>query len=177
MRHLDGNEYGPFTDLEVSAYIAESRIVRSSELKHVEHTNGAWLNVEAIPTIASKLPASPPPMHVQPPPIACEPPAFETKTYSRPPNQSRTKRSRTIVLTSIVSGFATASALAFVGVALSQYWPVFGGTLERGMAQPWSPARVGLIPIHVFVFALVGVVAGSLLGAGWVVAFTESKGK
>src|SRR5262249_12682702 len=52
----------------------------------------------------------------------------------------------------------------FLAVVLSQYWPVFGGLLERSLAEPWSPARRGLIPVHVFVFALVGIVLGGGIG-------------
>ncbi len=49
-------------------------------------------------------------------------------------------------------------------VFLSQYWPVFGGILEKALAEPWSPARISLIPIHVFAFGFVGVVLGGAAG-------------
>jgi hypothetical protein len=39
---------------------------------------------------------------------------------------------------------------------------VFGGFIELNLAEPWSPARLNLIPIHLFVFGLVGL----FLGAG-----------
>jgi hypothetical protein len=55
--------------------------------------------------------------------------------------------------------------LAFFGLLLSQYWPVFGGILERGPAKPWSPARVSLIPIHLLVFGVLGMILGGVLGA------------
>jgi hypothetical protein len=51
-----------------------------------------------------------------------------------------------------------------LGLFLSQYWPVFGGVLERGLAEPWSPARISLIPVHLLVFGLIGIVFGGFIG-------------
>lgn len=48
-----------------------------------------------------------------------------------------------------------------IGLLFSQYWPVFTTfKLELYLAEPWSPARINLIPIHLFVFGLVGGVIG-----------------
>ena len=80
LRHLDGNEYGPYTDAEVITYAAESRIVGSSEMNHFKHTNGTWLSADAIPFIASKLSVCPPPP-IQAPPIASKPPAYDSPPH------------------------------------------------------------------------------------------------
>jgi hypothetical protein len=50
-------------------------------------------------------------------------------------------------------------------LVVSQYWPVFGGLLELNLAMPWSPARINLIPVHLFAFGLVGAVLGAAGGA------------
>jgi hypothetical protein len=49
---------------------------------------------------------------------------------------------------------------ACLGFLLSQYYPVFGGILEKAVGEPWSPARKSLIPIHLFVFGLIGLLIG-----------------
>ncbi len=65
----------------------------------------------------------------------------------------------------LVGAFVGSLVFAGIGIFLSQYWPVFGDFLEKSLAQPWSPARESLIPIHVFVFSIVGFVLGGILGA------------
>jgi len=52
---------------------------------------------------------------------------------------------------------------AGAGVFVSQYMPIFGGVLEKKLAQPWSEARIGLIGEHVLVLAGVGAALGFLL--------------
>jgi predicted Zn finger-like uncharacterized protein len=64
----------------------------------------------------------------------------------------------------ILGGLVGGATMCFPALVLSQYWPVFGGVLERGLAVPWSPARISLIPIHLFVFGLVGCLFGGALG-------------
>lgn len=61
-------------------------------------------------------------------------------------------------------GIFGAIVMAGVGLGLSQYFPVFGSLLERNIAEPWSPARMGLIPLHVLVFACLGAFFGGLAG-------------
>lgn len=53
-----------------------------------------------------------------------------------------------------------AGACAALGLFMSQFMPVFGGFLELNLAQPFSPARLALIPIHLFAFGLLGGVLG-----------------
>jgi hypothetical protein len=60
----------------------------------------------------------------------------------------------------LIGALSGGGLLAFIGLLLSQYWPVFGGALERALAEPWSPARISLIPIHLFAFTIVGVLGG-----------------
>lgn len=175
MRNMDGVEYGPFTDAEVLAYASESRITRDSKLKHLKHTKGEWISAVEIPAIASRLQAEPPPppMPVQSPPIAKEPQTFEVPV---PMKRSKPKESRSaaVMVSAITFGLIAGVSLAFVGVLLSQYWPVFGGLLDKALAKPWSPARVSLIPIHVFAFSLSGVALGAALGAGFAIVLNET---
>lgn len=71
---------------------------------------------------------------------------------------------REIVSTSLAMGAVGAGVLGGLGLAFSQYWPLFGGLLEKALAQPWSPARLSLIPIHVIAGGLLGAMGGVLLG-------------
>jgi hypothetical protein len=67
------------------------------------------------------------------------------------------------MVASFIGAIAGALAFACVGLVLSQYWPVFGGFLEKNLAQPLSSARMSLIPIHLLAFGLIGLALG---GAG-----------
>ena len=49
----------------------------------------------------------------------------------------------------------------FLAIPVSQHVPVFG-TWEK-LGEPWSPARLSLIPIHLFAFGLAGVLLGGLI--------------
>lgn len=53
-----------------------------------------------------------------------------------------------------------------LGVVLSQYWPVFGGVLGA-IGQPFSDAKMSLIPIHCLAFAIGGMVLGFAVGCIW----------
>ena len=44
-----------------------------------------------------------------------------------------------------------------VGLFVAHYAPIFGSILERGLAQPFSPARWSIVPVHAFVFFWIGV--------------------
>ncbi|MBY0523424.1 MAG: hypothetical protein K2R98_08490 [Gemmataceae bacterium] len=46
----------------------------------------------------------------------------------------------------------------------SQFFPVFANMLERALADPFSPARLSLIPIHLFAFSTVGFLLGCVVG-------------
>jgi hypothetical protein len=70
------------------------------------------------------------------------------------------------VLCGAVLAALGAGALGALGVFLSQYYPVFGGIIERGLAVPWSEARLSLIPVHLFAFGLAGLFLGALGGVG-----------
>lgn len=72
---------------------------------------------------------------------------------------------RSLVTWCIFGGLLGAAAASPIAVLLSQLAPVFGGILERSWAQPFSPARLGLIPIHLFAFGVVGIAIGVGLGA------------
>ncbi|MDE2097166.1 MAG: hypothetical protein KGL39_07960 [Patescibacteria group bacterium] len=61
-------------------------------------------------------------------------------------------------------GALGAVAASLVGLASSQYFPVFGGIIEKGLATPWSPPRMSLIPIHLFGFSIVGAFFGGAFG-------------
>jgi hypothetical protein len=62
-------------------------------------------------------------------------------------------------------GLFCAVCAGLVGILISQYHPVFGSTLERTAADPWSPALKSLIPAHVIFFAVIGLIMGCALGA------------
>lgn len=51
---------------------------------------------------------------------------------------------------------------AIAGVLVSQYMPLISGPFG-GFGAPWSPARMASLPIHVVIFALVGLVLGLLV--------------
>jgi p-aminobenzoyl-glutamate transporter AbgT len=70
-----------------------------------------------------------------------------------------------VVTGSLFGAFAGVIVLGFLGLILSQYWPVFGGFLDMNLARPWSPARKNLIPIHLLVFCVTGIVLGTGAGA------------
>jgi len=53
-----------------------------------------------------------------------------------------------------------------LGVVLSQYWPVFGGVLGA-IGQPFSDAKMSLLPIHCISFAIGGMVLGFAVGCIW----------
>jgi hypothetical protein len=76
--------------------------------------------------------------------------------------------SRTSLTVPIVLGFFGAGlggfGLGCVGLYLSQHRPVFGGFLELNLAEPWSPARINLIPIHLLAFGLIGILLGAVFG-------------
>jgi hypothetical protein len=65
-----------------------------------------------------------------------------------------------ILIGAVICGIAS----AFVGLILSQYWPVFGGFIENNLAEPWSSARIHLIPVHVLALGLIGAFFGGVLG-------------
>lgn len=46
---------------------------------------------------------------------------------------------------------------------IAHHNPVFGGIIVA-MAQPYSPARESVVPIHMFAFGLAGVAIGTILG-------------
>jgi uncharacterized membrane protein YeaQ/YmgE (transglycosylase-associated protein family) len=54
---------------------------------------------------------------------------------------------------------------AAIGLHSSQYWPVFGGFIEKSLAEPWSPARESLIPEHLLAFGLLGGILCGMAGA------------
>jgi hypothetical protein len=56
-------------------------------------------------------------------------------------------------------GAIGAAGCGAVGLFLSQFAPVFGGLFGH-MAGPFSEIRIRLIPIHLFVFGVVGLVLG-----------------
>jgi len=123
----------------------------------------------------------PPPIssHQQSPPHVESPPPFidtsrsssNTTTRQRPNLNSAKK----LILFSGFCGVTSSAAMATLGLFLSQYWPVFGGVLEKVLAQPWSPARTGLIPIHIFVFSLTGLILGAGFGAAFVTLVASNK--
>ncbi len=57
-----------------------------------------------------------------------------------------------------------AATLSCFGLISSQYFPVFGGLLEKSLAKPWSPARADLIPVHLITFFFAGVIVGGGFG-------------
>jgi hypothetical protein len=92
-----------------------------------------------------------------------EPAVLGAGPYGRPANHDvRSEPAGPMV---IGSALGTATLFGGVGLGLSQYWPVFGNMLERSpLAQPWSPVRINLIPIHLFAFTIVGAVFGGVIG-------------
>ena len=83
----------------------------------------------------------------------------QSSQLQRPPNATK------FVIASIVGAAFVGIIFVFIGILLSQFAPVFGGFLEKSLAQPFSPARLSLIPVHVFVFGIVGIVFGGALGS------------
>ena len=47
----------------------------------------------------------------------------------------------------------------FIGVLSANYFPITGGFLMQ-FAQPWSDARMSLIPAHVVIFGVIGAMIG-----------------
>ncbi len=79
---------------------------------------------------------------------------------------------RTLIWTLVGGSLGLASSIGS-GVWVSQFHPIFGSIFERHPEmEPFGPARMGLIPIHVFVFGLVGIALGSALGAAFAMLFT-----
>ena len=69
-----------------------------------------------------------------------------------------------VALALFIAALCTVAAM-IVGLLLSQYCPVFGGFIEKSVAEPWSSIRISLIPIHIFVFGLIAFIFGAGLGA------------
>jgi len=69
-----------------------------------------------------------------------------------------------IARSAIIGGVIGLVAGMFFGLLSSQFFPMFAGVLERNLAQPFSPARLGLIPIHLFLLGLIGSVIGAVVG-------------
>jgi hypothetical protein len=71
------------------------------------------------------------------------------------------------VLCAVVCALAMAGVIA-LAIPCSQYFPLFGGL--RMFGQPWSPARMALIPGHLAVFFGFGVLTFAVLyNVKWVV--------
>src|SRR5262249_12584546 len=105
-------------------------------------------------------PTPPEPLDLDPEPE----PLPDRPLRRRPPRRRRPASDLTNVL--VVWG-----AIGFgIGVAgglwMSQYMPLFGDWLSIHFAQPWSPARMNYIPIHVLVCGVLGAVG--LAAFGWV---------
>lgn len=83
-------------------------------------------------------------------------------TYSRPPSYYQGRGSGFGEI--LIWGGLGALFMALLGLLSSQYFPVFGGILEKGIATPWSPARLTLIPVHLFAFSIVGAFFGGVIG-------------
>jgi hypothetical protein len=88
---------------------------------------------------------------------------FNTRGPSMPARKPQPARS--VVTWCIFGGLLGAGATVPIALLLSQFAPVFGGFLERNLAHPFSPARLGLIPVHLFAFGVVGVAIGAGIGA------------
>jgi hypothetical protein len=79
------------------------------------------------------------------------------------PTKGRSK-GQTIVWASIV-GAALGSLLFLpIGFLSSQFFPFFGGWLSA-IAEPFSPARLQLMPAHLIGFGILGGLLGALSGA------------
>ena len=83
----------------------------------------------------------------------------------REPVRRRTSRKTqpNLLKTVVVWSLLGTGVLAALGIFLSQFAPVFGGFLENNLARPFSPARLRLIPIHLFAFGLVGGLIGAAI--------------
>lgn len=87
------------------------------------------------------------------------------------PVQYATKISRKLGPTRKPVGYAVVGAVSWgiiavlAAIPISQYIPVFGDFVDKAMAQPWSPARLSGVTIHMFVFGLLGILFGALGGA------------
>lgn len=93
-----------------------------------------------------------------------EPDYHEPYPSRRRRGRSKSGAVRSPILPTLLGAALGAVVMTPPAVFLSQYWPVFGGVLEKALAAPWSPARVSLIPIHLLAFWLVGVVLGGAAG-------------
>lgn len=58
-------------------------------------------------------------------------------------------------------GALGAFAAGAIGILMSQYAPVFGGPVEKYLARPLSPARLGEMPMHTLLFGAVGFAIGA----------------
>jgi predicted RNA-binding Zn-ribbon protein involved in translation (DUF1610 family) len=168
MRHVDGVEYGPYLSQDIAGFIAEMRVLQNSELKHATETAGKWVIAERVPQFAGAFtisePVKPAPPPVQAMPKLPPPTPLFSQTSNSSSGKPRINKAQRRALVSIACGLASAFIASALGLVLSQYFPVFGGVLERGLAVPWSPARMSLIPVHILAFSLLGLVIGSIGG-------------
>ncbi|HEY1601737.1 MAG TPA: hypothetical protein VGG64_19205 [Pirellulales bacterium] len=79
------------------------------------------------------------------------------------PSKFQFDRSAPNTLAIVMGAFMGAIVLGCSGLLSSQYVPVFGGFLERTLAEPFSPARLSIIPVHLFVFVPLGALCGGIL--------------
>lgn len=67
-----------------------------------------------------------------------------------------------VLVTAAIGAVAGLACGVVIGVWLSQYHPIFGGLAVMG--QPWSPARMSLIGVHVITLGVISTIAGTGIG-------------
>lgn len=59
MRGFDGADYGPYTFDEISVYVAEQRVIATSQLRHPNATGNKWMAAGTIPAVSSLIERAP----------------------------------------------------------------------------------------------------------------------
>ena len=98
---------------------------------------------------------------VEPPPVSLHP-SPPPSPYSPPRSYTHRTKAKSFGGTTAMILFPLLGAAVAVipAILLSQHAPVFGGFIERGLAEPWSEARLSLMPVHLFAFCLAGAFVG-----------------
>jgi hypothetical protein len=135
-------------------YCSEKILATAKKCKHCGEMLDSQLRAEKEQPAGDFILIEPPVAAPAPPP---EPPVYHRQRTDDEYDERSLGRA-------ITTGVEGAILLGLVGLASSQYFPVFGTILEKGFALPWSQARLGLIPVHLAVFGGAGAIVGGTFG-------------
>lgn len=95
--------------------------------------------------------------------------ATDAEWHSLPRHESRVVARRAVICAVCVCVVSVC-----VGALASQFFPFFGGWIAQ-IAEPLSPARLQLLPVHCVVFGLIGAFVGAALGIVWAVGWPSQE--